>query len=451
MSYVDDVLAMIEKRDANEPEFLQTVREVLNSLRPMIEKNEEHYRKEALLERLTEPEKLHEFRVPWVDDNGQAHVNRGFRVQFNSAIGPYKGGLRFQPSVNLSVMKFLAFEQMFKNSLTGLPIGGGKGGSDFNPKGRSDAEIMRFCQSFMTELYRYIGPDEDCPAGDMGVGGKEIGYMYGQYKRIVGEYKNGALSGKPIPFGGSVGRDTATGYGATYFVEELFKDLGKTIKGTTFCLSGFGNVCWGATKKISELGGKVVAISGPDGYVYDPDGINTPEKIDYLVEMRNSRRDRVQDYSDKFTSAEFHAGQKAWGRVNADVYMPCAMQNDIRIEDAKRIDEEGHSKIIIEVANMPTTQEAVDFFLEKGYILAPSKAVNAGGVACSEFEMSQNAMKLSWTAEEVDEKLHRTMANIYHNITDAAKKYGMEGNMVAGANLAGADKIIQAMEGQGIC
>ena len=450
MSYVDDVLAKVEQKDGNEKEFMQTVREVLESLRPLIEKNEEHYRKVALLERLTEPEKIATFRVPWVDDNGQAHVNRGWRVQFNSAIGPYKGGIRFHPTVTLSVMKFLAFEQMFKNCLTGLPIGGGKGGSDFNPKGRSEGEMMRFCQSFMTELYRYIGPDLDCPAGDLGCGTKEIGYMFGQYKRIVGEYKNGALSGKAVPYGGSLGRDTATGYGATYFVQELFHDLGKTIEGTTFCLSGFGNVCWGATKKITELGGKVIAISGPDGYVYDPEGINTPEKIDYLVEMRMSLRDRVQDYADKF-GVEFHAGEKPWGRVNADVYMPCATQNDIRIDDAQRIAEEGHSKIIIEVANMPTTQEAVDFFVENGFIVAPSKAVNAGGVACSEFEMSQNAMKLSWTAEEVDQKLHVVMKNIYRNVKAAAEKYGCPGDMIAGANLAAAEKIIEAMEGQGIC
>ncbi len=449
MSYVDEVLAKVEAKDANEPEFLQCVNEVLESLRPLIEKNKDHYRKVALLERLTEPEKIATFRVPWVDDNGQAHVNRGWRVQFNSAIGPYKGGLRFHPSVNLSIMKFLAFEQTFKNCLTGLPIGGGKGGSDFNPKGKSDAEMMRFCQSFMTELYRYIGPDLDCPAGDLGCGTKEIGYMFGQYKRIVGEYKNGALSSKAVSYGGSLGRDTATGYGATYFTEELFKSLGKTIEGTTFCLSGFGNVCWGATKKITELGGKVVAISGPDGYVYDPDGVSG-EKIDYLVEMRNSLRDRVQDYADKY-GCEFHAGEKPWGRVKADVYMPCATQNDIRIDDAKRIVEEGSSKIIVEVANMPTTQEAVDYFIANGFIVAPSKAVNAGGVAVSEFEMSQNAMKLSWTAEEVDQKLHVIMQNIFRNVSAAAEKYGKPGDLIAGANLAAAEKIIDAMEGQGIC
>ncbi len=450
MSYVDEVLAKVEAKDGAEKEFMQTVREVLESLRPLVAEHEEEYRKLGILERLCEPEKVVQFRVPWVDDQGQTHVNRGWRVQFNSAIGPYKGGLRFHPTVNLSVLKFLGFEQMFKNCLTGLPIGGGKGGSDFNPRGKSEDELMRFCQSFITELYRYIGPDLDSPAGDLGCGTKEIGYMFGTYKRIVGEFKNGALTGKAVPYGGSLGRDTATGFGAVYFTEELFKDLGKTIEGTTFCLSGFGNVAWGAAKKIAELGGKVIALSGPDGYIYDPEGITTPEKIDYLVEMRNSRRDKVQDYADKF-GCEFHAGEKPWGRVNADVYMPCATQNDIRIEDAHRIDEEGHSKIIIEVANMPTTQEAVDFFVENGYVVAPSKAVNAAGVACSEMEMSQNAMKLSWTAEEVDAKLHVVMANIYRNITAAAKKYGKEGDMIAGANLAAAEKILDAMVGQGVC
>jgi len=449
MSYVDEVLAKVEAKDGSEPEFLQTVREVLGSLRPVIEANEEHYRKEALLERLCEPEKIAQFRVPWTDDQGQTHVNRGWRVQFNSAIGPYKGGIRFHPTVNLSIMKFLAFEQMFKNSLTGLPIGGGKGGSDFDPKGKSDAELMRFCQSFVTGLYPYIGPDLDCPAGDLGCGTKEIGYMFGQYKRIVGQYKNGALSGKAIPFGGSLGRDTATGFGATYFTNELLTKHHMTIAGTKFALSGFGNVSWGAAKKITERGGTVVSISGPDGYVYIPDGMPA-ENVDYMTEMRASLRDKVQDYADKF-GVEFHAGQKPWGRVKADIYMPCATQNDVRLEDAKRIAEEGTSKILVEVANMPTTQEAIDYLLEKGFIVAPSKAVNAGGVAVSAMEMSQNAMKLSWTAEEVEEKLHATMKNIFHNISDAAEKYGKPEDYIAGANIAAAEKIIAAMEGQGIC
>ncbi len=449
MSYVDDTLDAIRTRNANEPEFLQTVNEVLNSLRPLIEQKEDHYRKVALLERLTEPEKIAAFRVPWVDDAGQVHVNRGWRVQFNSAIGPYKGGIRFHPTVNLSVLKFLAFEQTFKNCLTGLPIGGGKGGSDFDPRGRSDSEMMRFCQSFMTELYRYIGPDMDCPAGDIGCGTKEIGYMFGQYKRIVGQYENGALSGKAVPYGGSLGRDSATGFGAVYFTEELFQDLGREIRGTNFCLSGFGNVTWGVTKKINELGGRVIAISGPDGYVYDPDGV-TGEKVDYLVTMRASLRDRVEDYAEKY-GCEFHAGEKPWGRVKADVYMPCATQNDIHLEDAKRIDAEGSSKIIIEVANMPTTQDAVDYFVNHGFVVAPSKAVNAGGVAVSQFEMSQNAMKLFWSAEEVDEKLHSVMKNIYRNISAAAEKYGRPGDLISGANLAAAEKIFDAMEGEGIC
>ncbi len=449
MSYVDDTLDAIRTRNANEPEFLQTVNEVLNSLRPLIEQKEDHYRKVALLERLTEPEKIAAFRVPWVDDAGQVHVNRGWRVQFNSAIGPYKGGIRFHPTVNLSVLKFLAFEQTFKNCLTGLPIGGGKGGSDFDPRGRSDSEMMRFCQSFMTELYRYIGPDMDCPAGDIGCGTKEIGYMFGQYKRIVGQYENGALSGKAVPYGGSLGRDSATGFGAVYFTEELFQDLGREIRGTNFCLSGFGNVTWGVTKKINELGGRVIAISGPDGYVYDPDGV-TGEKVDYLVTMRASLRDRVEDYAEKY-GCEFHAGEKPWGRVKADVYMPCATQNDIHLEDAKRIDAEGSSKIIIEVANMPTTQDAVDYFVSHGFVVAPSKAVNAGGVAVSQFEMSQNAMKLFWSAEEVDEKLHSVMKNIYRNISAAAEKYGRPGDLISGANLAAAEKIFDAMEGEGIC
>ncbi len=448
MSYVDEVLAKVSEKDSNEPEFLQVVKEVLESLRPMIEPNEDRYRKIALLERLCEPEKIATFRVPWVDDQGQTHVNRGFRVQFNSAIGPYKGGIRFHPTVNLSVLKFLGFEQMFKNSLTGLPIGGGKGGSDFDPKGKSEAELMRFCQSFVLGLYQQIGPNLDCPAGDLGCGTKEIGYMFGYYKRIVGEFDNGALSGKPISAGGSQGRNQATGFGAVYFAEELLKSLGRNVKGTTFALSGFGNVSWGAACKIAELGGKVVALSGPDGYIYDPDGV-TGDKLDYMVEMRDSRRDRVQDYADKY-GVEFFPGQKPWGRVKADVYMPCATQNDIRLEDAQRMAEEGHSTTLIEVANMPTTLDAIAYLKERGWVIAPSKAVNAGGVAVSALEMSQNAMKLAWTAEEVDEKLHVIMNNIFTNISQAAKKYGMEGDLIAGANLAAAERIVVAMEEQGI-
>ena len=448
MSYVDRIIADTEAKNANQPEFLQTVREVLNSLRPIVD-NDPIYEKNGILERIVEPEKAVMFRVPWVDDAGKVQVNRGYRVQFSSAIGPYKGGLRFHPSVNISIIKFLGFEQIFKNSLTGLPIGGGKGGSDFNPKGKSDAEIMRFCQSFMTELYRYIGPDVDCPAGDIGVGAKEIGYMYGQYKRIRGAYEAGALSGKGLTYGGSLGRASATGFGAVYFTEEFFKTIGKEIKGTTFAVSGFGNVSWGVCKKIDELGGKVITLSGPDGYIYDPDGI-TGEKVDYLLEMRASNRDCVKDYADKY-HVEYHEGEKPWGRVNADVYMPCATQNDVRKEDALRILEEGSSKILIEVANMPTTQEAMDILMDNGVILLPSKAVNAGGVACSALEMSQNAEKLSWTEEEVDAKLHVIMKNIFLNIEDAANKYGCPGNYVAGANLAGFLKVATAMIDQGIC
>lgn len=448
MSYVDRVLAATKAKNANEPEFLQTVEEVLNSLRPIVD-NDSKYEKAGILERLVEPERVIQFRVPWVDDAGNVQVNRAFRVQFNSAIGPYKGGLRFHPTVNLSIIKFLGFEQTFKNSLTSLPIGGGKGGSDFDPRGKSDMEVMRFCQSFMTELYRYIGIDVDCPAGDIGVGGREIGFLYGQYKRIVGRYEAGALSGKGLAFGGSLLRPEATGYGAVYMADEFFKSIGQEIKGKTFAVSGFGNVSWGVCEKLVEYGGKAITLSGPDGYILDEDGIVTEEKIAFLLEMRSSGRDKVQDYADKF-GCKFFANEKPWGKVKADVYMPCATQNDIRIEDAEKIVAEGTAKYIIEVANMPCTNEAMEYFMEKGLALLPSKAVNAGGVACSSLEMSQNAEHLSWTAEEVDEKLSRIMRNIFHNMDDAAKKYGMEGNYVAGANLAGFVKVAEAMLAQGI-
>ncbi|MDO4305469.1 MAG: NADP-specific glutamate dehydrogenase [Eubacteriales bacterium] len=448
MSYVDRIIAATEAKNADQPEFLQTVREVLNSLRPIVDKDEK-YEKAGILERIVEPEKTVMFRVPWVDDQGKVQVNRGYRVQFSSSIGPYKGGLRFHPSVNISVVKFLGFEQIFKNSLTGLPIGGGKGGSDFDPKGKSDGEMMRFCQSFMTELYRYIGPDTDCPAGDIGVGAREIGYLYGQYKRIKGCYEAGALSGKGLAYGGSLGRNEATGFGAVYFTEEYFRKIGRKIEGTTFAISGFGNVSWGVCRKINELGGKVVTLSGPDGYIYDPDGV-TGEKVDYMVEMRASCRDMVKDYADKF-HVEYHPGEKPWGRVGADIYMPCATQNDIHREDAQRILDEGSSRILIEVANMPTTQEAMDLLMENGVDVLPSKAVNAGGVAVSSLEMSQNAEHLSWTKEEVDQRLHQIMKNIFHNIDDAASEYGCPGNYVAGANLAGFQKVADAMLAQGIC
>lgn len=448
MSYVDRIIAATESKNADQPEFLQAVREVLNSLRFIVEEDDS-YEKAGILERLVEPERVVMFRVPWVDDEGKVQVNRGYRVQFNSAIGPYKGGLRFHPSVNLSIIKFLGFEQTLKNSLTGLPIGGGKGGADFDPKGKSDGEIMRFCQSFVTELYRYIGPNKDCPAGDIGVGGKEIGYMYGQYKRIRGEYEAGAFSGKGISYGGSLGRTEATGYGAVYFTQEYFQSIGEEIKGKTFAISGFGNVAWGVCKKVNELGGKVVTLSGPDGYIYDKDGV-TGDKVDYLVEMRNSNRDLVKDYADKY-HVEYHEGEKPWGKVHADIYMPCATQNDVRKEDALHILEEGHCKILIEVANMPTTQDAMDLLMENGIVVLPSKAVNAGGVAVSALEMAQNAEKLSWSKEEVDEKLKGIMKNIFCNIAEAAKQSGCEGNYVAGANLAGFRKVAEAMIGQGVC
>ena len=448
MSYVDEVIAKVSEKNAQEPEFLQTVEEVLSSLKPIVDKNEEVYRKAALLERMCEPERVIEFRVAWVDDNGQTQVNRGYRVQFNGAIGPYKGGLRFHPSVNLSIMKFLGFEQTFKNSLTTLPMGGAKGGSDFDPRGKSDGEIMRFCQAFMTELYRHIGPDVDVPAGDIGVGAKEIGYMYGQYRRIRGAFENGTLTGKGLSFGGSLIRPEATGFGAVYYTVEVLKHEGETIEGKTVALSGFGNVAWGAAKKIAELGGKAVTLSGPDGYIYDPDGIVTDEKIDFLLEMRSSGRDKVQDYADKF-GCQFFPGEKPWGQ-KVDIVMPCATQNDVNMEEAKKIVANG-VKYYIEVANMPTTNDALQFLLaEPNTIVAPSKAVNAGGVLVSGLEMSQNSERYSWTAEEVDEKLHRIMIGIHDSSAAAAEEYGLGYNLVAGANIAGFKKVAEAMLAQGV-
>ncbi|CDF57902.1 NADP-specific glutamate dehydrogenase [Thermobrachium celere] len=442
--YVAQVIENVKKRNPNEPEFLQAVEEVLPSLIPVLEKHPE-YIEENLLERFCEPERQVMFKVPWVDDEGNLHVNRGFRVQFNGAIGPYKGGLRFHPSVTLSVIKFLGFEQILKNSLTGLPIGGGKGGSDFDPRGKSDAEIMRFCQSFMTELYRHIGPDVDVPAGDIGVGAREIGYLYGQYRRIKGAFENGVLTGKGLSYGGSLIRPEATGYGVTYFCQEMLKHDGETFEGKTVAVSGFGNVAWGACKKVAELGGKVVTLSGPDGYIYDPDGV-VGEKIDYLLEMRNSGRDRVQDYAEKF-GVQFFPGQKPWG-VKVDIVMPCATQNDIHLEHAKQIVANG-VKYVCEGANMPCTNEALQYFLENGVVVGPAKAANAGGVATSALEMSQNSMRMSWTAEEVDQKLHQIMVNIYNNVVKAAEDYGFGYNLVAGANIAGFIKVADAMHAQG--
>ncbi len=446
MSYVDETLAGVKAKYANEPEFIQTVEEVLESLRVVIERNEDRYRKAALLERLVTPDRSFQFRVAWIDDNGNAQVNTGYRVQFNGAIGPYKGGLRFHPSVNLSIMKFLGFEQTFKNSLTSLPMGGGKGGSDFDPRGKSDAEVMRFCQSFMTELYKYVGADIDVPAGDLGVGAREIGYMFGQYKRLTGRYE-GWVTGKGISFGGSLIRPEATGFGAVYYTDEMLKSFGDTIKGKTFAVSGFGNVAWGTVKKVTELGGKVVTISGPNGYIYDADGINTDEKINFMLQMRSSGRDKVQDYADKF-GVPFFPKEKPWG-TKVDIIMPCATQNEIGMAEAEKIVANG-IKYYVEVSNMPTTNEAMAYLKANGVIVAPSKAVNAGGVSVSGLEMSQNSMRYSWTAEEVDAKLKQIMYNIYWNSYNAAKEYGMEGDLVAGANIAGFLKVADAMMAQGV-
>jgi len=447
MSYISEIIEATQAKNPNEPEFMQTVKEVLLSIAPAVEKNEALYRKYSILERLVEPDRQVTFRVVWEDDKGITHVNRGFRIQFNNAIGPYKGGLRFHPSVNLSIMKFLGFEQTFKNSLTTLPMGGAKGGSDFDPAGKSDTEVMRFCQAFMTELYRHIGPNMDVPAGDIGVGGREIGYLFGQYKRIVGDYENGVLTGKGRSFGGSLIRPEATGFGATYFFNEVLKHENADIKGMRFAVSGFGNVAWGACKKLSELGAKVVTISGPDGYIVDEDGVSG-EKVDYMLEMRASCRNRVQDYAEKF-NVPFFAGKKPWGNVKVDVVMPCATQNEIGLEDAKAIVASG-VKYVNEVANMPCTNEAVAYFQEKGLIVCPSKAVNAGGVATSGLEMSQNSERLSWTAEEVDAKLHQIMSSIHQQIVDACDTYGIGYNLVAGANLAGFKKVADAMIAEGL-
>jgi len=443
--YLLKVYKQVQQRDASEPEFLQAVLEVLESLEPVVEQDP-RIEQWGIMERIVEPERMISFRVSWVDDNGKVHVNRGYRVQFNSAIGPYKGGLRLHPSVNSSVIKFLGFEQTFKNSLTGLPMGGGKGGSDFDPRGKSDNEIMRFCQSFMTELAKHIGPDTDVPAGDIGVGAREVGYLFGQYKRLRNEF-TGVLTGKGLSFGGSLIRPEATGFGAVYYAAEMLKSFGEDIKGKTFAVSGFGNVAWGTVKKITELGGKVVTISGPDGYVYDPDGINTDEKINFMLEMRASGHDMVKDYADKF-GVEYHAGEKPWG-VKVDVIMPCATQNEVNADDAAKIVANG-VKYYVEVSNMPTTADAVALLKANKVVIAPSKAVNAGGVAVSGLEMSQNSMRYSWTAEEVDAKLHQIMTNIYNTSYEAAKKYGMEGDLVAGANIAGFEKVKEAMLAQGV-
>ncbi len=446
--YIESVISTVEKRDNAKPEFQQCVKEVYRSLEKVIEAHPE-YVEDDILSRMAEPDRLITFRVAWVDDNGKTRINRGYRVQFNSAIGPYKGGLRFHPTVNGSIMYFLGFEQTFKNSLTGLPMGGAKGGSDFDPTGKSKSEVMRFCQSFMTELYRHIGPNVDVPAGDIGVGGREIGFLFGQYKRISDAFENGVITGKGLAYGGSLIRPEATGYGAIYYTNEVFSHNNDSIEGKTFIVSGFGNVAWGAVKKITELGGKALTISGPDGYVYDKDGIATEEKINYLLTMRASGRNRVQDYADKFTTAEFHPNEKPWG-VKGDVVLPCATQNEVDLEDAKLIAGNG-VKYYIEVSNMPTTEDALNYLMaQKNMIVAPSKAVNAGGVCVSGLEMSQNSQRLSWTAEEVDAKLHAAMKNIYNNSVAAAESYGLGYNLVAGANIAGFEKVARAMLEQGI-
>lgn len=444
MSYVDEVIELVVKKNPGEPEFHQAVKEVLDSLRPVVEANEEKYRKEALLERLVEPERVIMFRAPWVDDKGNVQVNKGYRVQFNSAIGPYKGGLRFHPSVYLGIIKFLGFEQIFKNSLTGLPIGGGKGGCDFDPKGKSDREVMAFCQSFMTELYRHIGADTDVPAGDIGVGGREIGYLFGQYKRIRDSYE-GVLTGKGLTYGGSLVRTQATGYGLLYLTEELLKINGKELAGKTVVVSGAGNVATYAIEKAYQLGAKPVTCSDSTGWVYDPDGID----VAALKDIKEVKRARLTEYTKYRPNAEYHEGKGVWS-VKCDVALPCATQNELDLEDAKTLVANG-CFAVAEGANMPTTLEATKYLQENGIIFAPGKAANAGGVATSALEMSQNSERLSWSFEEVDAKLQGIMVNICHNMADAAKKYGFEGNYVVGANAAGFEKVAEAMIAQGVC
>ena len=444
MSYVDEVLERVKTKNAAEPEFLQAVEEVMESIRPVVEANEELYRKEAILERITEPDRQFKFRVAWVDDNGQVQVNTGYRVQFNNAIGPYKGGLRLHPSVYLGIIKFLGFEQVFKNSLTGLPIGGGKGGSDFDPKGKSDREVMAFCQSFMTELSKYIGADVDVPAGDIGTGAREIGYMYGQYKRITGLYE-GVLTGKGLSYGGSLARTEATGYGLLYMTEELLKSHGQDIAGKTCVVSGAGNVAIYAIQKAHQLGAKCVTCSDSTGWIYDPEGID----VALLKEVKEVKRARLTEYAAARPSAEYHEGRGVWS-VKCDIALPCATQNELLIDDAKALVANG-CIAVCEGANMPTTLDATQYLQQNGVYFVPGKAANAGGVATSALEMSQNSERLSWTFEEVDAKLNQIMVNIYHNIDDAAKRYGKEGDYVAGANIAGFEKVVNAMLAQGVC
>ena len=443
MSYVSETLEKLVQKNANEPEFIQAATEVLESLEPVIEANPQ-YQKEGLLERLVEPERQLMFRVPWVDDNGNVQVNRGFRVQFNSAIGPYKGGLRLHPSVNLGVIKFLGFEQVFKNSLTGLPIGGGKGGSDFDPKGKSDREVMAFCQSFMTELYRHIGADTDVPAGDIGVGAREIGYLYGQYKRITGLYE-GVLTGKGLTYGGSLARTEATGYGLIYFTREMLAEKGMDFAGKKVVISGSGNVAIYAAQKAMQLGAKVISMSDSNGSVYDPDGID----LALMKEIKEVQRGRVKDYCAKKAGAQYMEGKRVWS-IPCDIALPCATQNELDGEDAKTLVANG-CKAVAEGANMPSTPEAIEVFQGSGILYAPGKASNAGGVATSALEMSQNSQRLSWTFDEVDKKLEGIMVGIYRNASETAKAFGVEGNFVAGANIAGFKKVADAMLAQGVC
>ena len=443
MSYTEEVYERVVAQNPGEPEFHQAVKEVLDSLKVVIDKNEEEYRKLSILERLVEPERIISFKVPWIDDNGTVQVNKGYRVQFNSAIGPYKGGLRFHPSVNQGILKFLGFEQIFKNSLTGLPIGGGKGGSNFDPKGKSDREVMAFCQSFMTELCKYIGADTDVPAGDIGVGGREIGYLFGQYKRIRGLYE-GVLTGKGLSFGGSLIRTEATGYGVVYMLNEIAKAHNDSVEGKTIVVTGSGNVAIYAVEKATQLGAKVVAMNDSNGYIYDPNGIN----LDVVKDIKEVKRGRIKEYADRVEGATYTEGLGIWN-IKCDVYLPCATQNELGLDGAKTLVANG-CKYVVEGANMPTTLDATTYLQENSVLFMPGKAANAGGVATSALEMSQNSMRLSWTREEVDEKLHHIMIDIFHKADDAAKRYGMEDNYVVGANIAGFEKVVDAMKAQGI-
>ncbi len=444
MSYTEEVYERVVAQNPGEPEFHQAVKEVLDSLKVVIDRNEELYRSQSVLERLVEPERIISFRVPWVDDQGKVQVNKGYRVQFNSAIGPYKGGLRFHPSVNQSILKFLGFEQIFKNSLTGLPIGGGKGGSNFDPKGKSDREVMAFCQSFMTELSKYIGADTDVPAGDIGVGGREIGFLFGQYKRIRDLYE-GVLTGKGLTYGGSLVRTQATGYGVVYMLNEIMKAHNDSVEGKTVVVTGSGNVAIYAAEKAQQMGAKVVALNDSNGYVYDPDGI----KLDVVKDIKEVRRARIKEYADLVPGAVYTEGKGIWN-INCDVYLPCATQNELDLDGAKTLVAAG-CKYIVEGANMPTTLEATQYVMENGVLFMPGKAANAGGVATSALEMSQNSMRLSWSAEEVDERLHNIMINIFRKVDEASKKYDMKDNYVVGANIAGFEKVVEAMLAQGIC